>query len=149
VNFRENYPTALVLTSLFLLFTGGISAQESSSNPAAQATSPNGPIAALRNLLTAACSENQSDFQLLLTVRNKESFTHMAPAARVAFMKRFVLLNEPGKPSVTTNPSGRPTVRCETPEGAAELQIAALTPVTTYRFSRLRDARYNRGRRHR
>jgi len=123
VNFRRYYPTALVLTSLFLLFTGSISAQESSSNATVQATSPNGPIAALRDLLTAACSESQSDFQRLLTARNKESFTHMTPAARVAFMKRFVLLNEPGKPSVTTNPSGRPTVRCETPAGAAELQI--------------------------
>jgi len=47
----------------------------------------------------------------------------MAPAARVAFMKRFVLLNEAGKPSVTTNPSGRPIVRCDTPAGAAEIQI--------------------------
>ncbi len=47
----------------------------------------------------------------------------MAPAARVAFMKRFVLLNEAGKPSVTANPSGRPIVRCDTPAGAAEIQI--------------------------
>ena len=47
----------------------------------------------------------------------------MAPAARIAFMKRFVLLNEAGKPSVTTNPSGRPIVRCDTPAGAAEIQI--------------------------
>jgi hypothetical protein len=47
----------------------------------------------------------------------------MAPAARVAFMKRFVLLNEAGKPSVTANPSGRPVVRCDTPAGAAEIQI--------------------------
>jgi hypothetical protein len=47
----------------------------------------------------------------------------MAPAARVAFMKRFVLLNEPGKPAVTANPAGRPIVRCDTPAGAAEIQI--------------------------
>lgn len=66
----------------------------------------------------------------------------MTPAARVAFMKRFVLLNEPGKPSVSTNPSGRPIVRCDTPAGAAEIQIGgadtkdnvSLLPV------RLRDA---------
>ena len=142
MNFRNNYPTALVLTSLFLLFTGGISAQESSSNATAPANSPNGPIAALRDLLTAACSESQSDFQRLLTARNKESFTHMTPAARVAFMKRFVLLNEPGKPSVTTNPSGRPTVRCETPAGAAELQIGGADTRDNVSFLpvKLRDA---------
>jgi hypothetical protein len=57
-------------------------------------------------------------------------------------MKRFVLLNEAGKPSVTANPSGRPIVRCDTPAGAAEIQIGgadtrdnvAFLPVT------LRDA---------
>ena len=38
-------------------------------------------------------------------------------------MKRFVLLDEPGKPSLVTGASGRPLVRCETPGGAAELQI--------------------------
>jgi hypothetical protein len=56
-------------------------------------------------------------------VRNKASFSRLAPAARVAFMKRFVLLNEAGKSSVTSNPAGRPIVRCDTPAGAAEIQI--------------------------
>ncbi len=117
---------AIVLTPPLLLLTIAASAQESSSNPAApgtSATSPNGPSAALRDLLTAACSQSQNDFSRFLTARNKESFSRMAPAARVAFMKRFVLLNQAGKPSVTTNPSGRPIVRCDTPEGAAEIQI--------------------------
>ena len=133
---------ALVLTSLFLLFTGGISAQESSSNPTTQSTSPNGPIAALRDVLIAACSQSQSGFERLLTARNKASFTRMTPAARVAFMKRFVLLNEPGKPSVTTNPVGRPTVRCETPAGAAEIQIGGADTHDNVSFLpvKLRDA---------
>jgi hypothetical protein len=38
-------------------------------------------------------------------------------------MKRFVLLNEPGKPSLLPTGSERPTVLCQTPAGAAELQI--------------------------
>lgn len=114
--------TAALSVSFF--FLGPIAAaQESSSNPAAQSTASNGPTAALRDLLVAACSQSQTDFEHFLTARNKDSFTHMTPAARVAFMKRFVLLNEPGKPSVTTNPNGRPIVRCDTPAGAAEIQI--------------------------
>ena len=112
-----------VLTALLLLLMNGTSAQESSSTPSAQPTAPNGPSAALRDVLTSACSQSQNDFSRFLTARNKESFSHLAPAARVAFMKRFVLLNEPGKPSVTSNPSGRPIVRCDTPAGAAEIQI--------------------------
>ena len=38
-------------------------------------------------------------------------------------MKRFVLLNLPGKASSTTNPAGRPIVRCETPDVATEMSI--------------------------
>jgi len=113
------------MTALFLLLITSAAAQESSSNPASPSITPaaTGPIAALRDLLTAACSQSQNDFSRFLTARNKESFNRMAPAARVAFMKRFVLLNEPGTPSVTANPSGRPIVRCDTPAGAAEIQI--------------------------
>lgn len=59
----------------------------------------------------------------MLTVRNKESFSRMTPAARVALMKRFVLLDEPGKATISANPSGRPIVRCETPGGTVEMQI--------------------------
>jgi len=81
------------------------------------------PTAALRDALSAACSQSQNDFVRFLTERNKESFSRLTPAARVSLMKRFVLLNEPGKPSVITNPSGRPTVRCQTPAGSAEIQI--------------------------
>jgi hypothetical protein len=128
VKFQKNARTspAIALTVLalpFLLFITGASAQESSSTSPAQPASSNGPSAALRDVLTAACSQSQDDFARLLTARNKEAFNRMAPAARVAFMKRFVLLNEVGKPSVTTNPSGRPIVRCDTPAGAAEIQI--------------------------
>src|ERR1700675_3829766 len=60
---------------------------------------------------------------MFLPTRNKVSFSRMAPAARIAFMNRSVLLNEPGKPAVTANPAGRPIVRCDTPAGAAEIQI--------------------------
>jgi hypothetical protein len=47
----------------------------------------------------------------------------MTPPARVALMKRFVLLNEPGKPAASANPAGRPMVRCQTPEVTTEMQI--------------------------
>jgi hypothetical protein len=116
------------------------SAQESSSIPDNPAAS--GPTAALRDALKAACSESQNDFVHFLTARNTESFSRMTPTARVALMKRFVLLNEPGKPSVETNPSGRPTVRCQTPDGAAEIQIGGAETQDNLAFLpvELRDA---------
>ena len=125
MKFRKTLLTVagMVLFNLPQLPKNIASAQESTSSPTAQAASANGPSTALRDVLMAACSQSQNDFERFLTARNKESFSRMAPAARVAFMKRFVLLNQAGKPSATSNPSGRPIVRCDTPEGAAEIQI--------------------------
>jgi len=109
-------------------------AQESSSKPSqasssgnseTQAPPPaaNSPSNALRSALSAACTHNQGEFSNFLTARNKESFSRLSNAARVALMKRFVLLDEAGKASSSSNPSGRPIVRCETPSVATEMQI--------------------------
>jgi hypothetical protein len=113
-----------------LLFTAiNSGAQESTSKPetnsgvSASAAAQSGPGSALSNALAAACSQNQAEFTRFLTVRNKESFTRMTPAARVALMKRFVLLDEPGKAAISANPSGRPIIRCETPGGIVEMQV--------------------------
>lgn len=144
MKFRRNtlVANAMMVPALFLLLTNRASAQESSSDLTAQASTPNGPSAALRDVLMAACSQSQNDFERFLTARNKESFSRMAPAARVAFMKRFVLLNEAGKPSATNNPSGRPIVRCDTPAGAAEIQIGGADTRDNVAFMpvNLRDA---------
>ena len=129
-----------------ILLTASVSlavrAMAQESNPLPASAAPAGPIAALRDALKAACSESQNDFVHFLTVRNNEAFSRMTPTARVALMKRFVLLNEPGKPSVETNPSGRPTVRCETPDGAAEIQIGGAETQDNLAFLpiELRDA---------
>jgi len=83
----------------------------------------NGPAAALRDVLQAACTQSATEFSRYLTARSKESFERLAPAARVALMKRFVLLNVPGKATTTANPAGRPIVRCETPDLTTEMSI--------------------------
>ena len=83
----------------------------------------NGPAAALRDVLQAACSQDMAGFSRYLTARSKDSFERLTPAARVALMKRFVLLNTPGKATATPNPAGRPIVRCETPDVTTEMSI--------------------------
>jgi hypothetical protein len=116
----------LLFSAAFFAAAAG-HAQESSSNanaPAASAaTVATTPAAALRDVLSAACSQSQTDFVRFLTARNKEAFSRMTPAARVALMKRFVLLNEPGKATATANPAGRPILRCQTPAVTTEMQI--------------------------
>lgn len=121
--------TLLFLVCFVLPASSGF-AQESNSKPeprAANAPSAGsargGPDKALSELLSAACSQSHVEFTRFLTARNKEAFSRMTPAARVALMKRFVLLNEPGKATVSANPSGRPIVKCETPSVTTEMQI--------------------------
>jgi hypothetical protein len=119
---------SLALAPALLLFTSTTAAQESSSGAqantaAAPAKAPDAPTAALRDALFAACSQSEQSFSKFLTARNADTFAHLTPSARVALMKRFVLLNEPGKPSLLPTGSARPTIQCETPAGAAELQI--------------------------
>jgi len=112
-----------------------VSAQETDSKvnnlgttPAApNAVAPlTGPSLALRQALSAACRQDETEFTKYLTTRNAETFATLTAGARVALMKRFVLLNEPGKPSLVTGAAGRPLVRCETPAGTAEMQIGGV-----------------------
>lgn len=123
-----------------LLFAGAVpvAAQESSSRSAASpdrkpspaapelpasAPAPDAPSAALRDLLAAACTHDESAFEKSLTLRNQEAFRRLAPAARTELMKRFVLLDGAGTPRISTKPSGRPEIVCSTPDGAAEIQL--------------------------
>ena len=66
----------------------------------------------------------------------------MMPPARVALMKRFVLLNESGKPASSASPAGRPIVRCQTPDVTTEMQIggAELRDNIAFLPMELRDA---------
>ena len=136
--------THRLLTSgmLFATLLAVCAARVPAQNASPATASQTGPTAALRELLSAACAQDQNDFSRFLTARNKQSFAGLTPSARVAFMKRFVLLNEAGKASVITNPSGRPTVRCDTPAGAAEIEIHGPDTHDNVAFLRveLRDA---------
>jgi len=128
---KSNALEQIFFVSCAVLLTGAsVLAQDTSSTPSSSsASAPSetvnnaGPGAALKGALSAACSQNQIEFVRFLTARNKEAFSRMTPPARLAFMKRFVLLNEPGKPTVSANPSGRPILRCETPDVTTEMQI--------------------------
>src|SRR6266581_819962 len=111
-----------------LLAAANARSQDSSSNPggstasaSSETTAADGPSAALKAVLSAACSQNQTEFVRFLTVRNQEAFSRMTSPARVALMRRFVLLDEPGKPTASGNPVGRPLLRCQTPEVTTEM----------------------------
>jgi len=89
----------------------------------AQSPLPEGPSAVLKEALVAACSQNSSEFVRALTARNAEAFGRMTPPARETFLKRFVLLDKPGKPRTQNEPSGNVLVFCETPEVTTQMEI--------------------------
>jgi hypothetical protein len=119
---NANRHAVYLLLAPLLMAASRVAAQGSPSETGIP-SAPDAPTAALRDALFAACSQSQEQFSKFLTGRNAQTFARLTPSARVALMKRFVLLNEPGKASLVPSPSGRPTIRCETPAGAAELQI--------------------------
>jgi hypothetical protein len=142
---RPTAAIAALATAITLFaFASALPAQESSSRPnnpqpesAAPLATPSefqpatttasvadtDPSAALRDVLEAACSQDASGFSHFLTARSKQSFDRLAPAARVSLMKRFVLLSSPGRSSATSNPAGRPIVRCATVDVTTEMSI--------------------------
>jgi hypothetical protein len=131
--------------SLAMLCAVSCCAQESNSGPMTATPRPaaaTGVYGALSEALSSACAQSQVEFGKFLTSRNKEAFARMTPAARIALMKRFVLLSQPGKATITLNAAGRPTVRCETADGAAEIQIGGAEQSDNLAFLpvELRDA---------
>jgi hypothetical protein len=115
---------ALLPTFAVHTAAGQESSSSAQSNNIATATkAPDAPTAALRDALSAACSQSEQSFSKFLTARNADTFAHLTPSARVALMKRFVLLNQPGKALLLPTASGRPIIQCQTAGGAAELQI--------------------------
>src|SRR5437868_6943725 len=122
------------------------SAETATKAAAPDVPAPDAPSMALRDLLAAACAHDASSFGKFLTVRNAESFSRLTPSARIELMKRFVLLHAAGEASFSANPSGRPEIRCTTPDGAAaDIQLGgtelqeniALLPIDIRDASRL------------
>ena len=89
----------------------------------AQSDAKEDPAAVLRAVMTAACSQNSTDFSHTLTTRNADAFLHLTPAARVTLLKRFVLLDKAGTPKSTDNSSGNIVVQCVTREITTEMVI--------------------------
>jgi hypothetical protein len=104
---------------LFILLLSSAVSVPTLGQPAAAES----PSTVLKDALVAACSQNSTDFLKVLTVRNAEAFGRMTPPARETFLKRFVLLDKPGKPRTQNESSGNVAVFCETPEVTTQMEI--------------------------
>jgi hypothetical protein len=116
----ENFPVSLFSKQSLVFFLTLLAASASTSG---QPPAGDSPTAALRDALVAACSQNSSDFVRSLTVRNAEAFGRMTPPARETLLKRFVLLDKPGKPRTQNESTGKVVVFCETSEVTTQMEI--------------------------
>jgi hypothetical protein len=90
---------------------------------AAQQLASANPETALSDALSAACRQDSPAFANSLTTDNAAAFRALPGAQRTAMMKRFVLLEEPGKPLLSTAGNGQKIVRCESPSFTTEMRL--------------------------
>jgi|SRR5665213_1067905 len=89
---------------------------------AQQQTAPP-PDTTLSDALAAACRQDSPAFGNSLTAENAAAFRALPGPQRTAMMKRFVLLEEPGRPLFSTSDSGQKIVRCESPSFTTEMRL--------------------------
>jgi hypothetical protein len=76
-------------------------------------TPNNDPSAALSRVFSAACRANETDFATYLTADNAEAFRALPAAQRTAFLRRFALADQPGKPLLSSDAQNHTVLRCE------------------------------------
>ena len=81
------------------------------------------PETALSDALSAACRQDSPAFANSLTADNATAFRALPGAQRTAMMKRFVLLDEPGRALLSTSANGQKIVRCESPGFTTEMRL--------------------------
>jgi hypothetical protein len=81
------------------------------------------PATALSDALSAACRQDSPAFANTLTADSAEAFRALPGAQRTAMMKRFVLLEEPGRVLLSTSSNGQAIVRCESPSYTTEMRL--------------------------
>jgi len=113
VNIRQ--PTIFLPAIALVLLAG---------DPAGGQGAPeNAPATALSSALAGACRQDAEQFARHLTADNASAFREFTSATRLALMKRFVLLDDPGRPLLSNDPQGHTVLRCETPAITAEFRF--------------------------
>jgi hypothetical protein len=112
-------PARILLCALLFLPAGLLSASAAQTRQTV-ATSPE---ASLSGALSAACRQDQEAFGNFLTSDNTAAYRKLPAPQRTALMKRFVLLDDPGRPLLSTSTAGNPVVRCEAPGISTEMRF--------------------------
>jgi hypothetical protein len=75
--------------------------------------------------MSAACRQDHAAFATHLTAENAAAFRALPEPQQTALLKRFILLEDPGKPLLSTAAQGRTELRCEAAGLVAEMHFGA------------------------
>lgn len=106
-----------------LLALAAIAALSSPMAGAPQQQVAANPETALSDALSAACRQDSPAFANSLTAENAAAFRALPAVQRTAMMKRFVLLDEPGRVLLSTGGNGQRIVRCESSGYTTEMRL--------------------------
>lgn len=141
---RANFAAIAIL---FVLLFGPDAAQVFGQK-GAPASGPD-PAQALQEMLTAACRHDETAFASHLTTESAAAYRALTDEQRVALLRRMVLLDDPGKPLLSS--SGENTVvRCEAGGANSELRFGlpeirdnlAFIPVTVPEGDQTQSVRF-------
>jgi len=81
------------------------------------------PAAALQAMLTAACRQNETTFENYLTRANSAAYAKLPVEKRLAILKRISLLEQPGRPLLSTDAQKKRVLACEAPDATVEFRL--------------------------
>lgn len=110
----------------------------------AQESPPSDAGTALSAALSAACRANETQFANYLTTGNAAAFRALPADKRAAFVRRFALTDDPGKPLASTDSEKHTVLRCEATKATIEYRFGdarvhenlAFIPVTVLNSER-------------
>jgi hypothetical protein len=116
--------SAAIAILLVLLFGPTVSQAFAQKGVAGVPASGPDPTQALQETLTAACRHDQAAFASHLTTENETAYRALSDEQRVALLRRMVLLDDPGKPLLSSS-GGNTVVRCDASGANSELRFGA------------------------
>ena len=107
---------------LLLALIFGAKAQSGAAQGGATAATISDPAEALSDTLSAACRQDQAAFASHLTSDNAAAYRALPEEQRVALLRRFVLLDDPGK-ALLSSLEGHTVLRCEASGVVSEMRF--------------------------
>jgi type II secretory pathway pseudopilin PulG len=113
-SFSAAIAAVTLAAATFMLWPVATRAQNNAATEAATALSA---------ALSAACRANETQFVNYLTADSAAAFRALPVSQRTAFVRRFALTDDPGKPLASTDAQNHTVLRCEASKGTVEYRF--------------------------